>query len=77
MLLLCCRRYLAIANAEESPRIYKSTKDFLLKLESEIKASPNKVKAVLDRPDLQCDMALLEAEISFKKRQSEKNKNST
>lgn len=58
----------AVASSEKSPSIFASTKDFLVKLESEITASPNKVKQVLRRPDLQCDMALLEAEISFEER---------
>lgn len=62
----------AVASSEESPIIFTTTKNFLLKLESEINASPNKVKQLLKRPDFQCDMALLEAEISFQQRKTEK-----
>lgn len=72
IIFFCLIVHTAVASAEESPSIHLSTKNFLLKLESEIKASPNKVKQVLSRPDFQCDMALLEAEISFKQRQTDK-----
>lgn len=62
----------AVAASEESLNIFISTRNFLVKLNSEINASPNKVKQLLKRPDFQCDMALLESEISFQQRKMEK-----
>lgn len=62
----------AVESAKESPSVYTTTKNFLVKLKTEISASPKKVKQVLNRPDFQCDMALLEAEISFQQRQTDK-----